>query len=446
LYATALGDSRVIGLAFNRTESLTQARLHVAQCCRRLSTSPVREPVPVISPFAEVEFETTPELEVEKTTEEPVAEVGQEPSPEVQTWVDHLEVEKLEEAATVVEIPARSKTRMVTGRLNRFTGPSETGAPSLLDRILHSGGKDQKVEMLEEQQTPAQNESEEEEVGSVSLDDLLSQESGITPEPVPGVRPEWIEEIANAPATSEEAQEEEWRQVLNQLEPEDHSHEAPTQRLVLGLPPAVVEEQNVTEFPGEMLPDIYDTSASQSLFPMPIQLEEEEFEPSDPLSETNPHVFTDPSAPLEAGAPGSIFLNNKIFYTFLLVPALPRHYLTGELAEQLGFWLPQLCEGFGWSLQGLAVRPEYLLWTMELERSVSPASMARIIRQQTSQRVLSIFAELKEQVARDDFWAPGCLIIRGSQSPSPQLLQDFVRQTRRRQQILTSLRENDLSS
>jgi hypothetical protein len=36
-------------------------------------------------------------------------------------------------------------------------------------------------------------------------------------------------------------------------------------------------------------------------------------------------------------------------------------------------------------------------------------------------------------MARDDFWAPGYLAVRGSRPPSIQQLDDFIHQTRARQ-------------
>ncbi len=57
------------------------------------------------------------------------------------------------------------------------------------------------------------------------------------------------------------------------------------------------------------------------------------------------------------------------------------------------------------------------------------------MRQQTSQRVFRAMPTLQGQNPSHDFWAPGYLIISGSQMPSAELLTDYLEQTRRRQGV-----------
>lgn len=142
--------------------------------------------------------------------------------------------------------------------------------------------------------------------------------------------------------------------------------------------------------------------------------------------------FEPPSNSLLAVEPISPTLSH-LAYTALLLPRIPQHVLVGELSEELGLWVPQLCLAFGWRLEGLSIRPETLLFTLQVAPSVSPGNVVRILRQRTSQRIFSRFTELKELNPSGDFWAPGYLIISGSTPPQPNLLHDFVVQTRRRQ-------------
>ena len=107
--------------------------------------------------------------------------------------------------------------------------------------------------------------------------------------------------------------------------------------------------------------------------------------------------------------------------------------MTGDLAERLGVWVPQLCLAFGWHLSGLVVRPGYLQWTVELAPNVSPGNVVRVVRQRTSERLFSQFPVLRSGLARSDFWSPGYLAVRGPRPPSPALLEGFIRQTRSRQ-------------
>lgn len=129
---------------------------------------------------------------------------------------------------------------------------------------------------------------------------------------------------------------------------------------------------------------------------------------------------------------------SHLAYTALLLPRIPQHVLVGELCEELGLWVPQLCLAFGWRLEGMSIRPETLQFTLQVAPSVSPGNVVRILRQRTSQRIFSRFPELKELNPSGDFWAPGYLIISGSTPPQPNLLHDFVVQTRRRQGLTVS--------
>lgn len=120
-------------------------------------------------------------------------------------------------------------------------------------------------------------------------------------------------------------------------------------------------------------------------------------------------------------------------YACLLVPRFSTHYLTGDLSDHLGEWLPNICIAFGWRLEFLAVRPEYLQWVVNVQPNTSPGHLMRIMRQQTSEKIFSDFPRMKKENPSGDFWAPGYLIMGGSQPHPPQLVRDYIRQTRQRQ-------------
>jgi REP element-mobilizing transposase RayT len=120
-------------------------------------------------------------------------------------------------------------------------------------------------------------------------------------------------------------------------------------------------------------------------------------------------------------------------YACLLVPRFSSHYLTGDLSDQLGEWLPSICIAFGWRLEFLAVRPEYLQWVVNVQPNTSPGHLMRIMRQQTSEKIFHEFPRMKRENPSGDFWAPGYLIMGGSQPHPPQLVRDYIRQTRQRQ-------------
>jgi REP element-mobilizing transposase RayT len=120
-------------------------------------------------------------------------------------------------------------------------------------------------------------------------------------------------------------------------------------------------------------------------------------------------------------------------YACLLVPRFSAHYLTGDLADQVGEWLPNICIAFGWRLEFLSVRPEYLQWVVNVQPNTSPGYLMRIMRQQTSEKIFTDFTRLKRENPSGDFWAPGYLIMGGTQPHPQQLVRDYIRQTRQRQ-------------
>ena len=123
----------------------------------------------------------------------------------------------------------------------------------------------------------------------------------------------------------------------------------------------------------------------------------------------------------------------NLTYVCLLLPRFNSHYLTGELGDNLSEWLLHTCVAFGWRLEFLAVRPEYLQWIVNVPPSTSPGHVMRMIRQQTSERIFEAFQRLKKENPSGDFWAPGYLIMGGNQPHPPQLVKDYIKQTRQRQ-------------
>src|SRR6185503_12806684 len=149
------------------------------------------------------------------------------------------------------------------------------------------------------------------------------------------------------------------------------------------------------------------------------------------LDETRPHSITEVAGRvmLEPISPGLYNLT----YACLLVPRFTSHYLTGDMSDRLSEWLPQICIAFGWRLEYLAVRPEYVQWVVNVPPATSPGYLMRIMRQQTSEKVFIEFPRMKKENPSGDFWAPGYLIMGGTQPHPPQLVKDYIKQTRTRQ-------------
>ena len=151
------------------------------------------------------------------------------------------------------------------------------------------------------------------------------------------------------------------------------------------------------------------------------------------LDETRPHSITEVAGRvmLDPITPGLYNLT----YACLLVPRFTSHYLTGDISDRLSEWLPQICIAFGWRLEYLAVRPEYVQWVVNVPPAASPGYLMRIMRQQTSEKIFAEFPRMKKENPSGDFWAPGYLIMGGTNPHPPQLVKDYIKQTRVRQGI-----------
>ena len=127
-------------------------------------------------------------------------------------------------------------------------------------------------------------------------------------------------------------------------------------------------------------------------------------------------------------------------YACLLVPRFTHHHLIGDLSVCLSEWVQDICIAFGWRLEYISVRPEYLLWIVNVPPATSPGYLMRIMRQHASERIFTEFPRFKKENPSGDFWAPGYLIMGGSQPPPAQLIKDFITQTRQRQGITQQFR------
>ena len=190
----------------------------------------------------------------------------------------------------------------------------------------------------------------------------------------------------------------------------------------------LVSNQNIDETVEHVVQDFDATMPSKSRprpetpirHPMPGELDE-----------TRPHSITEVAGRmmLEPIAPGLYNLT----YACLLVPRFSSHFLTGDLSDRISEWLPQICIAFGWRLEYLAVRPEYVQWVVNVPPATSPGYLMRIMRQQISEKIFTEFPRMKKENPSGDFWAPGYLIMGGTQPHPPQLVKDYIKQTRTRQ-------------
>ena len=150
------------------------------------------------------------------------------------------------------------------------------------------------------------------------------------------------------------------------------------------------------------------------------------------LDERRPHAGKDAGRIVLEPASAGVY---HLAYACLLVPRFTSHYLTGDIADRLSEWLPGICVAFGWRLEYLAVRPEYLQWVVNVPPATSPGYVMRVMRQQASDKIFTAIPRLKRENPSGDFWAPGYLIMGGTQPHPPQLVKDYIKQIRQRQGI-----------
>jgi len=145
------------------------------------------------------------------------------------------------------------------------------------------------------------------------------------------------------------------------------------------------------------------------------------------IIETQPR-HTDPLEPVTTNV-------YNLAYTGLFIPRLPQHFLTRELADLVGSTFPHLCLAYGWRLEALSVRPEYIQWIVRAAPSIAPNTLLKVLRQRSSQVIFDTYPLLRQDNPSGDFWAPGYLILGGVHAPSTALVREFILQTRRRQGI-----------
>jgi REP element-mobilizing transposase RayT len=195
---------------------------------------------------------------------------------------------------------------------------------------------------------------------------------------------------------------------------------APSSPRIGGIPVAMpVNSQDIT-FDGI---DVTAPSQSKQRPVTPISVSETDVTRESPTTEASRKLAVEP---VSAGL-------YHLTYACMLVPRFTSHFIAGDIAEKMDEWLPSICIAFGWRLEFLAVRPEYLQWVVNVQPNTSPGYLMRIMRQQTSEKIFSDFPRYKKENPSNDFWAPGYLIMGGSQPHPPQLVRDYIHQIRQRQ-------------
>lgn len=116
----------------------------------------------------------------------------------------------------------------------------------------------------------------------------------------------------------------------------------------------------------------------------------------------------------------------------VLVPRLPEHQLTGELAERLHAWTARLCLAWDWTAERIDIRPDRFEVTLILPPDEAPAHALQELRDGLSERVFRFFPQLALDLPSRRFWASPNLLRAGAPPPESEI-NAFLRETRRAQ-------------
>ena len=54
-------------------------------------------------------------------------------------------------------------------------------------------------------------------------------------------------------------------------------------------------------------------------------------------------------------------------YQCVLVPRIPKHDISPEMANKIRKWLPHISLAFGWKIKDIVVQKQYLYWVVLVE-------------------------------------------------------------------------------
>ncbi len=128
----------------------------------------------------------------------------------------------------------------------------------------------------------------------------------------------------------------------------------------------------------------------------------------------------------------SVFSIN-LAYACLLIPRFEHHHLIGDVSTHLNEWVQQISVAYGWRLEYLAIRPDYLQWITRVPVNTAAGYVINTIRKHTSERMFNEFPRFMIDNPSGEFWARGFIVQGGSQPHPQKLIKDFIKQTRVRQ-------------
>jgi REP element-mobilizing transposase RayT len=173
-----------------------------------------------------------------------------------------------------------------------------------------------------------------------------------------------------------------------------------------------------------------------------IQLEQTESETIPQTSTPAPEINSEEERPTVSAEKSEIVemesfpqISSELTYSCLIIPRFSDHYLTGDITKDLTTWMREICISYGWRLDAITIRPGYLQWVMTVPLTANPAQFMRIVRQETSKKILEDYPRLKRKNLSVDFWAPGFSVVHGNSLQSPESINSFIIEIRKQQGI-----------
>lgn len=424
LYATGLGGEYVLSMVFDAETPFSKIRSQANKLASALSSNPP-EDLSFDTQASEVELQADEDTKPHELA--PLLDDVPPPIPD--DWMpDYQNTEKRK--GFLDELMDEDEAEPAPRAVNF----SQESSPSQQRESL---SEPQAVEVEVEEppvveEEPEADEDEDQEMMDDLLEEILAQsvrEEDET-EPEPKLEPEFD------PAFDAAAYRAVDPEPVPELEP---VVDAVAFQAVETEPETIIEETAApfVEEPEPVLMEEDQTIASGTGYDDMTAVSESVREDDEVMAETMPSKSTQEKqaafgdAELQPVSPSMYNLT----YACVLIPRMPAHHLTGDLAANLSEWVTQLCLAFGWRLEQLSIRPEYLQWMVNVPPATSPGYLMRIIRQHTSRRLFVEFPRMEDVNPSGDFWAPGYLIMSGNEPPPPQLVKDFIKNTRKRQGI-----------
>lgn len=137
------------------------------------------------------------------------------------------------------------------------------------------------------------------------------------------------------------------------------------------------------------------------------------------------------SAWLQSNNGQSSTISGEHTCAFVLTPRCKQHMLRDQIAVHVYQRLSEIAYQRSWRLQGVSVRPNYLLFTAVLPQSESSAQVLQAMRQELSSSLFATFPDLAESCQEDDFWAAEDLLSESGQPFLAQELRQYLQRVGR---------------